>query len=115
MDPNTLNLFEKTDTVAWVGAGGKSSLIFFLAKNLFTKCVISTSTHLAVYQKKWADQFSEINSIEQLKEISLTDYQGTHLITENVPNTEPGKLSGLREEYMDLLIDKCKNDKSLYL
>ena len=111
MDPKTLNLFKKTDTVAWVGAGGKSSLIFFLAKNLFTKCVISTSTHLAVYQKKWADRFSEINSIEQLKEINLKDYQGTYLITEPELETEPDKLSGLREEYMDLLINKCKNDQ----
>lgn len=111
MDANTLNLFNETDTVAWVGAGGKSSLIFYFAKNLFTKCVISTSTHLANTQKKWAEQFSEINSLNQLKELSLKDYQGAHLITEIELKTEPGKLLGLRKDFMDLLINKCKYDR----
>lgn len=110
MDPKSLNLFNESDTVAWVGAGGKSSLLFYLAKNLFSKCVISTSTHLALTQKNWAEQFSEITSLNQLKELRLNNYPGTHLITEIELNSEPGKLLGLRNEFMDVLINKCKND-----
>lgn len=111
MDSKNLHLFNETDIVAWVGAGGKSSLIFSLAKIFFSRCVISTSTHMADFQRKWADNFSEINKIEQIEKINFKKIQGTYLLTEHVNDIESGKLPGLRQEFMDLLIYKCKYNR----
>ena len=103
-----LKLFSKSDLVAWVGAGGKSTLIFTLAKTLFTNCVITTSTHFGSDQIYNADHYTEIKSIEDISSLGLENFVGTHLITGSESKFEAGKITGLSEEPLILLFSKCK-------
>jgi molybdenum cofactor cytidylyltransferase len=103
-----LNLFNKSDIVAWVGAGGKSTLIFTLARTIYSNCVISTSTHLGSDQLSNANNFTEIYSDEQLKALNLDNYIGTHLITGPKSLSEPTKVIGFNQDSFDILFSKCK-------
>ena len=108
MNLTDLKLFTNSDLVAWVGAGGKSTLIFTLANTLYEKCIITTSTHLSFDQISTADHFTEINSTEQFDSLDLEKYEGTHLITGPESQIEPGKVTGIKQEIFYSLLNKCK-------
>lgn len=89
---SSLKLFSETDQVAWVGAGGKTSLIFAIAHELFShKCVITTTTKMASSEIKFADQSKKITEFENFEEDQINEVT---LIFSGFVENEETKLSG---------------------
>lgn len=89
---SSLKLFSETDQVAWVGAGGKTSLIFAIAHELFAhKCVITTTTRMASSEIKFADQSTKITEFENFEVDQLNEVT---LIFSGFVENEETKLSG---------------------
>ncbi|MBW6472392.1 MAG: putative selenium-dependent hydroxylase accessory protein YqeC [Anaerolineaceae bacterium] len=103
MKISSLNLFSTTDQVAWVGAGGKTSLIFAIAHELFSKkCVITTTTKMAHSEIEFADQSIKTDAfynfeLDRIKDVTLI-YRGS---AEN----ESEKISGYLSEELKTLSD----------
>jgi molybdenum cofactor cytidylyltransferase len=64
--------------IAFVGAGGKTTAIFHLARELPTPVIVTTTTHLGVWQISLADKHIVANSIDELVDAR---YKGVTLIT----------------------------------
>lgn len=89
---SSLKLFSETDQVAWVGAGGKTSLIFAIAHELFAhKCVITTTTRMASSEIKFADQSTKITEFENFEVDQINEVT---LIFSGFVENEETKLSG---------------------
>ncbi len=50
------HLFKKDDQVAWIGSGGKSTLMFTIANQFYTNAILSTSTHLGIEERSLAPE-----------------------------------------------------------
>jgi len=87
----------ETPKVAFVGSGGKTTAISILAKELAAPVLITTTTHLGVWQANMADRHIIIRTDSDLKRID-PDLNGITLIT-GVP--EAGRLTGLNIKWMD--------------
>ncbi len=91
---SSLKLFSKTDQVAWVGAGGKTSLIFAIAHELFTKkCVITTTTKMAFSEIKFADQSLKITEFEKFEVDQINEVT---LIFSGLAENEETKIAGFQ-------------------
>ena len=75
--------------IAFVGAGGKTTSIFRLARQLPAPVLVSTSTHLAEYEKNYADK--HICLLPGQPPPQLSDIEGVTLVTG--PSTDSGKLT----------------------
>lgn len=73
--------------LAIVGAGGKTTLMFRLARELSGPVVLSTSTHLALEQAALADLHFTVNSCDEIAQIFGQGWQGSALFT-GVVNAE---------------------------
>ncbi|MBT3241259.1 MAG: putative selenium-dependent hydroxylase accessory protein YqeC [Chloroflexi bacterium] len=72
---------DKNSRVAFVGAGGKSTSMFRLAQQYQGKCILSTSTHLALAQVKLADQHIIVGNIADLDQLHNDLPDGITLIS----------------------------------
>lgn len=98
---STLNLFSETDQVAWVGAGGKTSLIFSIAHELFSKkCVITTTTKMASTEIKFADQSIKLKELDQFDGDRINNIT---LIYRGSAENEKSKITGLHTEKLKAL------------
>lgn len=103
MKISSLNLFSETDQVAWVGAGGKTSLIFAIAHELFSKkCVVTTTTKMASSEIKFADQSLRISSFEKFE---LDQINEVSLIFRGIAVNEETKLSGYSVDELKTISD----------
>ncbi len=93
------------ESVAFVGAGGKSSLIFTLPKETENPVVITTTTHLGTWQAELADRHQIIHSPEELESIDFGQDQSL-LITG--PVNDADRLIGLPEQVLFRLREICK-------
>ena len=101
MSISSLNLFSETDQVAWVGAGGKTSLIFAIAHELFSnKCVITTTTKMACSEIKFADQNLKITEFEK---VTVDQINEVTLIYKSLAENEESKISGYRVDELETL------------
>lgn len=66
--------------VAFVGAGGKTTALFQLAREI-AHCVITTTTHLGAWQADGADLHIVIQKAEDFKELEEITFSGVLLIT----------------------------------
>jgi molybdenum cofactor cytidylyltransferase len=95
--------------LAVVGAGGKSSLIFSLARQLSGKCIITTTTHISIEQSLAGDlRFIDddpdlIEKIKNAKEHSVIVVVGTEAGIDRV--------NGPTELIMHKLKEICEKDK----
>ncbi len=87
---------KKSPIVAFVGAGGKTSALFLLAREL-TPALVTTSTHLGAWQTRLADTHLIWESGQPAPEISA---KGVTLIT--------GKLDSSAERYGSLKPDQLE-------
>ncbi len=60
---------KQTDRIALVGAGGKSSTLFALAKDYSGPVILTTTTHLASAELAHADQVFEVNTIAEIESL----------------------------------------------
>jgi molybdenum cofactor cytidylyltransferase len=94
-----------SDVIAFVGAGGKTSAIFTLAQEVDGPVVITTTTHLGVWQAALADSHYIVDQPGDLAFLHNIE-KGTILLTG--PATKDDRLSGLTEQMMMALGDFCK-------
>ncbi len=87
--------------IAFVGAGGKSTSMFRLARQWEGKCIVSTSTHLAKLQIKLADSHFIIKNKSDLDQIKELLPEGITLLSG--PFLENQRVDGLSNEIFEVL------------
>lgn len=103
MNIASLKLFSVADQVAWVGAGGKTSLIFTIAHDLFfNKCVITTTTKMAKSEIEFADHSIELEEFDQF---NVEQVNEVTLIYRRLADNKDVKISGLQVDELKLLSD----------
>src|SRR5665648_395732 len=88
----------KTPRVAFVGAGGKTSAISILSQELSKPLVVSTTTHLGIWQTGFADQHIIISDDTNWEIIEDNFSSGITLITQN---PDGNRLPGLSIDQMN--------------
>jgi len=86
---------------AIVGAGGKTSVLFSLARSLKSPVIVTTTTHLGIWQLRYADRAFSINSEATLRKAFDRLAAGVNVFT--TPETKPGRVGGLSAENLALL------------
>jgi molybdenum cofactor cytidylyltransferase len=94
-------------SVALVGAGGKTSAMATLAKELQPPLLVTSTTHLGAWQTTFADQHIILKKEDDVNKIE-NDLSGIMLVTQ-----EPysNRLSGLSPENMHKIHDLCNKHK----
>ena len=72
--------------VAFVGAGGKTTALFQLAKEL-SPCIVTTTTHLGAWQVGEADQHIIIRKPEDINQLEEIAFSGVILVTMQVESS----------------------------
>lgn len=99
-----LELFNNKDQIAWVGAGGKTSLIFAVAKELFKdRCVVTTTTKMAMSEKSFADHYIETENIQK---IDFSEISGITFVFGGKVINEPTKVNGFDEDQLQFFSSK---------
>ncbi len=100
---SSLQLFSDSDQIAWVGAGGKTSLIFSIARELFAdKCVISTTTKLAYSEMELADRPIKPDNFENF---DVEQIKGVSVIYRGQVENEIEKIKGFADDELLKLSD----------
>ena len=94
---------EPASCVAFIGAGGKTTAIFKLARELPTGAIVTATTHLGIWQTSLADRHiaTDGDTIENLE-----GFQGTLLVT-GEPDGERTK--PISEKLLHRLYQYCKS------
>jgi molybdenum cofactor cytidylyltransferase len=87
--------------LALTGGGGKSTVLFQLARQLPPPVLVSASTHLAVSQLAQADRHFVIRSPEELLPLDRQLFEGVVLLTG--PDDGAGHTLGLAENVLEAL------------
>jgi molybdenum cofactor cytidylyltransferase len=101
----------KGESAAFIGAGGKTSLIFALAKEMQSSVILTTTTHMGVWQAELADVHVVVQGSEDISPEVLSRAQSV-LITG--PPGDDNRLHGLGEASISKLQRLCK-EKNLNL
>jgi len=114
MKLSQLGLFNNKDQIAWVGAGGKTSLIFAVAKELFTdKCMVTTTTKMALSEKLLADHAFET---ENLDKTDFSAISGINFVYSGNVIKEPAKVKGFDEGQLQIISSKLiENNIPLFI
>ena len=108
MKLSSLDLFSSSDQVAWVGAGGKTSLIFAIAKELFPdKSVITTTTKMAVSELNFADQSFSMNDPSS---INVTSIAGVSMVYKSSSREDHLKIVGFSDGELKPLSEILRNE-----
>jgi molybdenum cofactor cytidylyltransferase len=83
--------------VALVGAGGKTSALFQLARQFEGPVLLTTSTHLSVEQAGWGDRHIEVPDTGDWR-LELGDVEGVTVVTGHVD--EQQRVGGLAPEVL---------------
>ncbi len=99
-------------TVAFVGAGGKSTSMFRLARELGPKTLVTTTTHLGTWQRDLADRHVVAHvpaELVNLDPLAVTLVTGPAVADGRLSSISPTVLEALREVaragHRDLLIE----------
>ncbi len=108
MNISSLNIFSNQDQIAWIGGGGKTSLIFTIAKELFSeKCVITTTTKMGINEKELA------NKSYSFDEGNIPDFpslNGISFIYKRIHRDEQNKVIGLDSNLLKELSIQLHNE-----
>jgi molybdenum cofactor cytidylyltransferase len=94
--------------LALVGAGGKTSALFQLAREFNPPVIVTTSTHLAVEQTRLADKHQVINSLKEAQTLTEMLPEGVQLFSGPIQGE---RTSGLRPEILVWLEGYCRSHK----
>jgi molybdenum cofactor cytidylyltransferase len=100
---NALDL-KRGEIVAFTGAGGKTSAIFNLARDLKSPVIVTTTTHMGAWQSELADHHLIINTPEDAASIHLED-QKILLLTGNKNSDD--RLTGLNSDVLAAIKEHC--------
>lgn len=90
-DPSRLGV-----TVAFAGAGGKTTCMFSLARELASPCLLTTTTHLGEWQLGQADRHIMAQTAHDL--VQLGD---SHVTVVTGPRNADGRMSAVSPETLD--------------
>lgn len=95
---------EPSSCVAFIGAGGKTTAIFKLARELQSRVIVTATTHLGAWQIQFADRYisTEADSLEE----SEDGFQGVLLITGKL---EGDRVKPINDELLIWLHHYCKS------
>ncbi|PKN85631.1 MAG: putative selenium-dependent hydroxylase accessory protein YqeC [Chloroflexi bacterium HGW-Chloroflexi-8] len=110
MKLSELDVFHSDDQIAWVGSGGKTSLIFSSIQELFDTAVVTTTTHLATSQASLASQHIQFHQITDHFEENILSHQVT-LFTGGSEEEEVDKLRGFLPNELQNLSKYCFTNK----
>lgn len=85
--------------IAFVGAGGKTTAMFQLARQLPPPVILTTTTHIATWQVNFADRHYQINMDSDIDQIVGERLSGVILLTG--PESEIKRLSGLKKRHLE--------------
>lgn len=98
--------------IAWVGSGGKTTLMFTIARQLLTKCVLTTTTHLAKTEQKLADQMILFEKQKVYDDETLASIigEGLTLICGGISIENTEKLDPLTEQQLESISNYCRKN-----
>lgn len=94
------------EAIALVGAGGKTTAIFQVARQLTPPVIVSTTTHLSIPQASFADRHLIVRSADDLE--VLRDSISPEVILVTGGPTQEGRLAGLPSDLMNTLFSITK-------
>jgi molybdenum cofactor cytidylyltransferase len=89
----------KPQSVAFVGAGGKTSAMFHLAHQLSTPVLVTATTHIGTWQAKFADRHLRLHADAEIDQIEEKELNGVVLLTGSETNRE--RFSGLNDRQIE--------------
>jgi molybdenum cofactor cytidylyltransferase len=102
--PGAIGL-QRGEALAFVGAGGKTSAMFALARALEPPVILTTTTHLGAWQAGLADAHHILDSFEAIHRIDF-ELPEVSLLTRAAG--EDARLGGLSEDVLALVFQRCK-------
>jgi len=84
--------------IAFVGAGGKTTAMFHLARQLPPPIILTTTTHIATWQANFSDRHFQVNTDEDIEQIVGAKLGGVVLLTGQ--ESEKKRLSGLKKRHL---------------
>lgn len=93
---------ESMPRLALVGAGGKTTALFQLARLLPSPIFVTTTTHLGIWQVELADKHIRIHNINDLPGLLDEALEGVILVTGDVVRED--RITGLSLEVVDKLL-----------
>lgn len=103
---------EKGETIAFVGAGGKTSAMFSLAREMGQPVILTTTTHLGVWQAGLADEHIVVEPGDDLKSVELSQ---NNIVLVTGPATDDERLGPLDAASLETLKSCCKHDQIMML
>jgi len=91
--------FNDPHCIAFVGAGGKSTAMFQLAREYPPPVILTTTTHIASWQTNFADSHYQVNSDEDIEQIFGPGLSGVTLLTG--PESEMDRLTGMNDRQLE--------------
>ncbi len=85
---------DKEKIITFVGAGGKTTAIFQLARELPQPILVTTTTHLGAWQVSLADHHI---IAQKISDIDKQEFHGVTLITDS---TEGNRVAGVKEDIL---------------
>ncbi len=92
------------ESIAFVGAGGKTTAMFTLSREIKSPVLLTTSTHLGVWQAELADQHVIIASPDEIQKIPVFD---RHKLLVTGPLGDDQRLAGLDMETLETIHRYC--------
>lgn len=106
MKLSSLNIFKNNDQIALVGSGGKTSILFGIAKELFSdNCFVTTTTKMWIRESKYADHAFKIDRVDS---IDMGFGKGINFVYKRIDSLEPEKVNGFEEDQLKVLSKKLK-------
>jgi molybdenum cofactor cytidylyltransferase len=87
--------------LALVGAGGKTTALFQLARQLKPPVVVTTSTHLATSQLDLADRHWVVQNPDDISNLNKELISCVSVLTGG--EAEPGRMAGLKDDLLEVL------------
>ncbi|MAT44502.1 MAG: putative selenium-dependent hydroxylase accessory protein YqeC [Anaerolineaceae bacterium] len=107
------NIFKENDQVAWVGSGGKSTLMFSIANQFYSNAILSTSTHLGSDEANYVPMSYDL-SVKPL-DLVLADLRKLRenvLIFKEYTPKDQQKLSHPTMEELKMISNWCRMHSS---
>ena len=112
MNLKTAIRYKNCETVAFVGAGGKTTAMFLLAREIGTSVIVTASTHLMQNQISLADKHFIVKTKEDIVNKTEPDKNEVTLFCGEI--NDDGRVSGLTIEILDEL-NKISKEKGIPL
>ncbi|HKJ37811.1 MAG TPA: hypothetical protein VJ972_03485, partial [Anaerolineales bacterium] len=84
---------QPSSCIAFIGAGGKSTAMFTLARGLSSLVIVTATTHLGAWQTSFADTHIVTNDSMSIEQLDLNQ-QGVILITGEIEDGRTKPVNG---------------------